>query len=102
MFVLNVVKWTSENAVWKLSEKGSEQGSEHGFGLYSGAKTGRKIPFGCLMRPRPGHLRDFSDSFWAKFAELPFHAVGCIEPVQHGKDAAAQGRLQTFCASTIP
>src|SRR5215217_4839583 len=58
----------------KLSEKGSEQRSEHGFGLYSGATTGRKMPFGCLMRPRPGHLRDFSDSFKAKFAEHLFHA----------------------------
>jgi hypothetical protein len=47
---------TSQNSVKKLSEKGSEQRSEHGFGGYSGAKTGRKMPFGCLMRPRPGHL----------------------------------------------
>jgi hypothetical protein len=30
---------------------------------------GRKMPFGCLMRPRPGHLRDFSDSFSRHFGE---------------------------------
>src|SRR5215217_5400884 len=61
---------TSENAVKKLSEKGYEQRSEHGFGRYSGAKTGRKMSFGCLMRPRPEHLRDFSDSFKAKFTRI--------------------------------
>src|SRR3954452_23559613 len=70
-------KVNSANFVLKLSEKGFEQRSEHGFGRYSGAKTGRKMPFGCLMRPRPGHLRDFSDSFLTGFSEVR------IAPVQH-------------------
>jgi hypothetical protein len=66
---------TSENSVKKLSEKGYEQGSERGFGPCSGTKTGRTVPFGCLLRPDFGCLRDFSDSFNAKFAELTFHAL---------------------------
>src|SRR5215208_3150457 len=75
----------------KLSEKGSEQRSEHGFGLYSGAKTGRRMPFGCLMRPRPGHLRDFSDSFRAKFAErLP--TFMCVVQVHILDDTHKGGR----------
>jgi hypothetical protein len=67
----------SANFALKLSEKGSEQRSEHGFGQYSGAKTGRKVPFGCLMRPRPGHLRDFSDSFLTAFSEVYSKRVLC-------------------------
>jgi hypothetical protein len=34
------------------------------------------VPLRCLLRPRFGHLRDFSDSFRAKFAEFIFYALG--------------------------
>jgi hypothetical protein len=47
----------------KLSEKGFEQRSERGFGQCSGVETGRPVLLRCLLRPRFGHLRDFSDSF---------------------------------------
>jgi hypothetical protein len=60
----------------KLSEKGFEQRSERGFGRCSGVETSRTVPLRCLLRPRFGHLRDFSDSFRAKFAEFIFYALG--------------------------
>jgi hypothetical protein len=65
----------------KLSEKGFERRSECGFGRYIGAKTGPIVPLRCPGRPRLTHLRDFSDSFMAKFAFWRFSEVR-IAPVQ--------------------
>ena len=47
----------------KLSEKGYERRSEHEFGRYIGAKTGRTVRCRCSVRLRFGCLQDFSDSF---------------------------------------
>src|SRR5215213_7480784 len=69
----------SANLAMKLSVKGFEQSSERALGRYTGTKTGRKMPLGCLMRPRPGHLRDFSESFLTEFSEV------------HMQDATAGG-----------
>src|ERR687894_2436972 len=59
------VRGSRLNFVLKLSEKGSEQRSERGFGRYIGAETGRIVPLRCPGRPRLSHLRTFSDSFFA-------------------------------------
>src|SRR5215218_2492667 len=63
-----------ENFALKLSEKGYEQRSERGFGLYIGAQTCRTLPLRCPGRPRLTHLRDFSDSFKA----LDFSHSRCV------------------------
>src|SRR5215210_3313958 len=39
-------------------------------------KTGRTVPLQVPVRPHFGIFWDFSDSFYAKFAESPFHALG--------------------------
>ena len=77
-WLIHPIAWKGHSATFalKLSEKGYEQRSECGFGRYIGAKTGPIVPLLCPGRPRLTHLRDFSDSFMAKFAELPFHYVG--------------------------
>jgi hypothetical protein len=59
---------TSQNCVQKLSEKGVERRSEHGFVRYIGAKTGRTVHCRCSVRLRFGCLQDFSDSFHQKLA----------------------------------
>jgi hypothetical protein len=56
----------------RLSEKGSEQRSEGGFGRYEEAEMGRNKPSGRSVGLRHGHLQDFSDSLKAKFAEPLF------------------------------
>ena len=54
-------KWLKSSAL-KLSEKGSEQRSEGGFGRYEEAEMGRKEPSGRSVGLRHGHRQDFSDS----------------------------------------
>ena len=56
-------KRNSANIAVKLSEKGSEQGFEGGFGRYEEAEMGRKEPSQCSLGSRHGRLRGFSDSF---------------------------------------
>jgi hypothetical protein len=46
----------------RLSEKGSEQRYEGGFGCHEEAEMGRKEPSGRSVGLRHGHLQDFSDS----------------------------------------
>jgi hypothetical protein len=46
----------------RLSEKGSEQRSECGFGRHEEAKMGRKLPFRCSVRLHCRLFRPFSDS----------------------------------------
>jgi len=67
---------TSENSVKRLSEKVFGRRSKREFSRQAEHETGQKgtswNPVGLLHM----HLRDFSDSLKAKFAELLFHAVG--------------------------
>jgi hypothetical protein len=47
----------------KLSEKGSEQGFEGGFGRCEEGEMGRKEPSRRTLGPRHRRFRGFSDSF---------------------------------------
>src|SRR5918993_4679415 len=62
-------EWLKSSAL-KLSEKGFERRSEHGFGLYIGIKTGRTVWCRCSERLRFWCLQDFSDSFITEFSEV--------------------------------
>ena len=52
----------SANFALKLSEKGSEQRTEGGFGRYEEVEMVRKEPSRRSVGLRYGHLQDFSDS----------------------------------------
>jgi hypothetical protein len=57
----------SANFAMRLSEKGSEQRSEGGFGRYEEAERGRKEPSGRSVGLRHGYQKDFSDSLITQF-----------------------------------
>src|SRR5215204_2523180 len=77
---------TSDNSDMKLSEKGFERRSEHGFGLYIGAKTGRTVRCRCSEQLRFGCLQDFSDSFKGlDFSHLGVKGIDMLPTPLHNK-----------------
>src|SRR5215216_7220218 len=82
----------------KLSERGFVLYSEREFGRCLGAKTGPTVQLRCPLRPRFGHLQDFSDSFKAKFAFWGFSEVHIQDP----EYPSPSGRCQALPPLALP
>jgi len=95
-------KVNSANFAMKLSEKGFEQRSERGFGRCSGVETGRTVPLRCLLGPRFGHLRDFSDSLRVKFAGSALWEVGCIRASRKASSPSSQSSRGVPPLASLP